>query len=150
MTDQTRYVSHAIIHQESRLLLQLRDNRPDILHPNQWGLFGGSVDPGETPAQALKRELQEELGWMPPEPNYLMLIEDEEIGRPLVTYYFSVPLTVTTDQIRLTEGQAFGLFHLDELTEIPLIPKIWRLLPKVVELIASPALTEAWQTLTKS
>jgi len=28
---------------EGKVLLQLRDNRPDILFPNLWGTFGGEI-----------------------------------------------------------------------------------------------------------
>jgi 8-oxo-dGTP pyrophosphatase MutT (NUDIX family) len=42
-------------------LMQLRDNRPGIFCPGQWGLFGGAQDAGEGPAEALARELGEEL-----------------------------------------------------------------------------------------
>ena len=41
--------------------MQLRDERPDIWYPGHWGCFGGSLDPGEVPFQALCRELEEEL-----------------------------------------------------------------------------------------
>jgi 8-oxo-dGTP pyrophosphatase MutT (NUDIX family) len=42
-------------------LMQRRDPRPDIWYPGHWGLFGGGVDAGEEPEQALARELREEL-----------------------------------------------------------------------------------------
>lgn len=42
-------------------LLQLRDDMPQIWYPDYWGFFGGSVEPGEGPLEALKRELYEEL-----------------------------------------------------------------------------------------
>lgn len=42
-------------------LLQLRDEAPHIWYPGHWGLFGGSVEPGEDEVAALRRELYEEL-----------------------------------------------------------------------------------------
>lgn len=53
-----------------RYLLQLRDNKPGIFYPGHWGLFGGALDPGETPEIGLRRELYEELGFAPREITY--------------------------------------------------------------------------------
>lgn len=47
---------------DGRLLIYLRDDKPTIPFPNHWDLFGGHVEAGETPEQALCRELQEEIG----------------------------------------------------------------------------------------
>lgn len=46
---------------DGRYLMQLRDDKPAILLPGHWALFGGTVDPGETPEAAMRRELEEEL-----------------------------------------------------------------------------------------
>ena len=43
------------------LLLYLRDNKPDIPFPDHWDLIGGHVEDGETPEEALVREVKEEL-----------------------------------------------------------------------------------------
>ncbi|MBD0310194.1 MAG: hypothetical protein ICV80_19425, partial [Microcoleus sp. T1-bin1] len=50
-----------------------------------------------------------------------------------------------TSQLTLTEGQAFQLFTFEELTQVLLVPKIPRMLPQVIEAIASDELTAAWQ-----
>ena len=55
----------AIISVWDGYLCQLRDNKPGIEWPGYWGLFGGHVDRGESDLQAIWRELQEELAWVP-------------------------------------------------------------------------------------
>jgi 8-oxo-dGTP pyrophosphatase MutT (NUDIX family) len=51
-----------ITDQHGRYLMQLRDDKPGILHPGAWGLFGGGIEPGEAPEAAVRRELVEEIG----------------------------------------------------------------------------------------
>jgi 8-oxo-dGTP pyrophosphatase MutT (NUDIX family) len=60
-----RWCAAALLIHEGRYLMQLRDDKPGILLPNHWALFGGSVDPGEDAATAIRRELAEELEWRP-------------------------------------------------------------------------------------
>jgi 8-oxo-dGTP diphosphatase len=49
----------AIIERDGRVLIGQR--RPEQSHPLKWEFPGGKVEAGETPEQALARELQEEL-----------------------------------------------------------------------------------------
>jgi 8-oxo-dGTP diphosphatase len=52
-------VSAAIIHRNGRVLVGQR--RRDGRHPLKWEFPGGKLEPGESPQQALLRELREEL-----------------------------------------------------------------------------------------
>jgi 8-oxo-dGTP pyrophosphatase MutT (NUDIX family) len=56
-----RWCAAALLVCSGRYLMQLRDDKPGILLPNHWALFGGSIDPGEDAAAAMRRELVEEL-----------------------------------------------------------------------------------------
>lgn len=50
-----------IVTKNKKILLQLRDNKKNIVFPNSWGFFGGSVNLNENHSIAIKRELFEEL-----------------------------------------------------------------------------------------
>jgi 8-oxo-dGTP diphosphatase len=50
----------AVLQRENKILVGQRTSRQS--HPLKWEFPGGKVEPGETPEQALARELEEELG----------------------------------------------------------------------------------------
>jgi 8-oxo-dGTP pyrophosphatase MutT (NUDIX family) len=54
-------VAALLVLEDGRYVMQLRDVLADIFYPNHWGCFGGAVDPGEQPIEAIRRELHEEL-----------------------------------------------------------------------------------------
>jgi 8-oxo-dGTP diphosphatase len=57
-----KYIAAIIFENDNgELLLYLRDNKPGIPFPDHWDLIGGHVEEGETPEEALVREVKEEL-----------------------------------------------------------------------------------------
>ena len=50
-----------LIANDGRILLQYR-NKDNKWNQDSWGEFGGQIEEGETPEEAVKRELKEELG----------------------------------------------------------------------------------------
>jgi 8-oxo-dGTP pyrophosphatase MutT (NUDIX family) len=62
MTAIARWCAAALmVTEDGRYLMQRRDEKPEIILPGHWGCFGGTVDPGEDGATAIRRELAEEL-----------------------------------------------------------------------------------------
>ena len=53
-----------IFNTKNEVLLQLRDDKPEILNPNIWGPLGGHCNLYETPYNCALRELQEESGYI--------------------------------------------------------------------------------------
>jgi 8-oxo-dGTP diphosphatase len=55
-------VAVIVLNGQGEVLLQLRDNNPNISFANFWTLPGGVVESNEKPEQAAQRELAEETG----------------------------------------------------------------------------------------
>lgn len=60
--DETFGVAVILTDRLGRVLMHLRDDVPGIAWPGYWSLPSGLADPGETPAEAMSRELREETG----------------------------------------------------------------------------------------
>jgi len=105
MNNQQVHVAIAILYQQDKFLMQLRDNIPTIAAPGCWGLFGGHIEAGETPYVAVKREILEEMGYILPPFAEFGCYEDEKIVR----HVFSAPLLVELNQLVLNEGWDMGL-----------------------------------------
>ena len=58
------FASKAIIFSNNKYLLQLRDNKKNILYPNHWALFGGRFKKNESAEECLIREIREEASKM--------------------------------------------------------------------------------------
>ena len=95
-----------LIDPDGNLLAYLRDDKKGIPFPNHWDLFGGHVEEGETPVAALRREIQEELGIVTPEPHFFRTYEClTGDAWPNTKHVFWIPLQFRATDLTLHEGQ---------------------------------------------
>lgn len=87
-----------------RCLLQLRDSNKR--HRHTWGFFGGTIENGETPIEAITRELTEEIGFVP-ETNKINPIDVYE-SRDKNFYYYSFVSVVDHEFQPNLNGESAG------------------------------------------
>jgi 8-oxo-dGTP diphosphatase len=98
-----------------RLVLQLRDDKPDIPHPCHWGPWGGRVEAGESPLEGAAREVREELTlnvqveWL----RFFTMHVLESPAREWHAFFWQAGDAV--DAASVTEGQRLGRFFVHEI-----------------------------------
>lgn len=99
---------------DNKVLLQLRDIKKGIAFPGHWGFFGGAIDNGESPEDAAKRELIEEIGYEPANLSKFSFDIIPDLG-DLPSYAFCCPLIIPAGKIKLMEGLDIDLFSLEDV-----------------------------------
>lgn len=104
-----------------RLLLQLRDDIPTIIHPGKIGLFGGHREQSETFLECAVREIHEELSlYLPPERFQSVTTRsgpDSEVPGGTVRAEIFVARDVPVAKIKVTEG-TLKVVPLHELSQV--------------------------------
>jgi 8-oxo-dGTP diphosphatase len=65
-TARVRTVSAFLRHPDGSVIAQLRDDKPGLMFSAHWSTLGGRVEDDETPDEAMRRELIEEIEISPP------------------------------------------------------------------------------------
>ena len=116
-------VAALLVLDDGRYVLQLRDDIEGIFYPGHWGCFGGAVDGGEAPHEALRRELQEELELDAPEFREFTRFDFDfsRLGQKSVfRIYYEVPVTASAySRLVLHEGAEVRAFTASEILAAP-------------------------------
>jgi 8-oxo-dGTP diphosphatase len=113
MPEKTKEATITLLHiGYTRFLLQLRDIKNWIPYPGHWGAFGGALEGKENSEEASRRELKEELGYVPETTRYF---RDYCLDSNVRLHVYYSELTVPLSDLCLMEGLDMGLFSLEEI-----------------------------------
>ncbi len=106
-----------LLNSNNQVLLLLRDDKVDIPFPNMWDIPGGKIEIGETPENAIRREMTEELGIDNlGEINLFKIFTTEN----LTDFVFWKRMDLNPSEIDLKEGQRIEYFSLDRIRKTKL------------------------------
>jgi len=135
-------VAAAVLHDGAgRVLLQHRDDFAPLF-PGMHGLFGGSLEPGETPEEGLRREILEELEIELDDPvpmgSHLFRFPD----RTILSHVWTARVGQGQDELRRTlrEGQGLGFFTPGEALRAEVSPHDRYLLRTAFAALQAPEL----------
>ena len=98
---------------DGRFLMQLRDDNPKIQYRGCWTNFGGYIEPGESPEQCMRRELEEEIGFKAGEVKLWKVLPWENY----LVHIFEVPIDKSIEELHLTEGADMRFFTKEEILD---------------------------------
>lgn len=112
-----RQVVGAIIqNRDAAFLLQKRTHDAPSF-PLHWSLFGGIVDQNETPAAAIRRELDEELRLTDSLISSFSLVQQNSQPNGTEQFIFHIVTTATLQDLTLREGDSMAFVSEHELFE---------------------------------
>lgn len=104
---------------KGEFLLYLRDNKPGIPFPAHWDLIGGHVEEGETPEEALVREVKEELDIDLKEYTFYKKFEClTGDAYENIKYIYSARINLPIEEITLLEGVRPQYFSREEIPDV--------------------------------
>jgi len=109
-----------LLNPEKKLLMALRDDKPEIPYPKHWGNVGGEIEQGESPLEALKREIKEEISCDIYDIKILGEAFDPEEDCKVI--FFKGKVFERLENIKLYEGQKLDFFTFEEIKNLLIAP----------------------------
>ncbi len=116
-----RKVSTVIFYtDDGRILLQDREGIAKF--GEEYDFFGGGIDTGENPLDAIKRELKEEMDYEPLDLKFFKMFDFKIDAYNSRTEYVFIAKAPDFDKVTVLEGKAAKLFTIQEALKLKLFP----------------------------
>lgn len=105
---------------KGEILLYLRDNKPGIPYPGEWDMIGGHVEEGETPEEALVREVKEELDFDLEDYSFFRkyYCDEGDDAYPNIKLIYTGRFNIPLEEITLLEGDRPAYFSAEGIKNI--------------------------------
>lgn len=113
-----RRVSGIVFYKDDKFLMQ---DRHDIMKwGEEWGFFGGAIEDGETPEQALVREIEEELSYDLEDYEFMGTCSGPLEDMMVEIHMYAAPLP-DLSEFDQKEGCGMKLFTVEEARKLKII-----------------------------
>jgi len=130
-------VSIVVFYDKDKILLQ--DRKGISKYGEEFGFFGGHIEEGETPEQALKREIEEELTFQLDNFKFF-----KKYGPKIysdspheVTHFVFLAKIPRLSLFNQKEGDDMGLFTLDEAKKLRLVKADYFIIDDLMKILKS-------------
>lgn len=134
MTMIKRKVSVIIFYNNRKqILLQARTGISKF--GEEWGFFGGSIENGETPEEAIVRETKEELDYQLKEYFFFNEFHCVKPGFDIILYVFITPLKNELKKFNQKEGKEMKLYSLKQAKKLKMMFTDYSVLDALKEIL---------------
>ena len=123
----TRNVAMVLFTDDESVIVQERGDHSKV--GEKYGFIGGEIEEGETKEEAIKRELQEELGFVAEELKYLgtfpFVVQEESSlkGWKINQVVFTSPIIKKVEEAKISEGKGLVKLSVEEVIKGEGFPK---------------------------
>jgi len=124
-----------IIFYDAKKRILVQDRTGISKRGEKWAFFGGHIEEGETPEQAVVRETKEELDFDLKEYRFIGMYDLSGDGHKVHAYVFISPLKDNLKKFAQKEGIGMKLVSADEAKKIGMIPGDEMVVDEVMRII---------------
>jgi 8-oxo-dGTP diphosphatase len=131
----TKNVSLIVFYDEDKKIL-LQERKGMSKFGEEWAFFGGQAESNETPEQALKREILEELNFNLKEFDFVGKFTKQMTPEKLAhKFVFTSPVKDNFKKFTLAEGSSMKWFSIEETEKLKMMPGDIEIIQKLKQIL---------------